>query len=96
MRIVILVLLSILLAYVAFGSDFGLKEGMPGYTKEFRLANPWPGQCFCDDGSPGTLALGGKGVCVCPSGKRAPVVTRQGTIAPPPGDYDDAFLLWPL
>ena len=96
MRIVVLILLSVILAYVAFGSDFGLKEGMGGFTKEFTLANLWPSQCTCGDGRPGTFALGGKGDCVCPSGKPAPVVTPQGTVAPPPGDYETTGLLWPL
>jgi hypothetical protein len=96
MSIAILILISVALAFVAFGPGTGLKEGMNGYTKEFNLARPWPGQCVCDDGSPGTLALGYGGECVCPSDQAAQVVTPQGIIAPPPGDYETSGLLWPF
>jgi len=37
-----------------------------GFSKEFCLQNPMPGQCLCRNGAVGTLMPGFKGRCVCP------------------------------
>jgi hypothetical protein len=36
-----------------------------GFSKEFCLQNPMPGQCQCRNGAVGTFQPGFKGRCVC-------------------------------
>jgi hypothetical protein len=36
-----------------------------GFSKEFCLQNPMPGQCLCRNGAMGTFMPGFKGRCVC-------------------------------
>ena len=96
MGTLLLVLLAIVVAYFAFRHDLSLKEAMgSGFTKEFRQANLWPGQCICSDGSLGRFYLGGKGDCVCGDNIDA-TVRQHGLVPPPAGNYSNASMLWPF
>ena len=97
MNLVILVVVTIILAYFAFGNMLSLKEQLTsGYTSEFLLPKLWPGQCLCDNGQVGKLALGAGGECVCPTYNGQQLQYKQGILAPPPGNYDTSGLLWPF
>ena len=97
MNVVILAIVTLILAYFAFGDMLTLKEELTtGYTSEFLLPKLWPGQCLCDNGQVGRLAVGAGGECVCPANGGQNLEYRHGVLAPPPGNYDTSGLLWPF
>jgi len=97
MNVLVLIVITLVLAYFAFGNMLTLKEELStGYTSEFLLPKLWPGQCLCDNGEVGRLAVGAGGMCVCSANGATSLKYKDGVLAPPPGDYDTSGLLWPL